>query len=178
MSEFFVVAENAKFKVEVEKFGPDLSMRPVGILNEDVDFGAVLDFLKDHRSAGTLSIDMGKVQGINSCGVREWIMFIERAQSLMTTRFEMVNELFVEQASIVPNLLGEKGTEVVAFAAPYFCSKCNKRYTQILKTSQIKVQDNQYGVPSYKCGKCGELLEFDALEEEYFHFLRHSQDAA
>jgi anti-anti-sigma regulatory factor len=168
-----VIAQGRQYRVELEAQKEGLIFRPVGEITEDTNFGQILQTLQNHLSnAKQLYFDLSSVSRINSCGVREWILFLERIQNRIPTAFTMVNEFFVDQASVVPTLLGKRGTPVLQFHAPYRCTSCNRRVPRILKSHEVPIEEPK--APGSRCEKCGSALEFDAIEEEYFAFLRHA----
>lgn len=176
MPESITVQEAGQLKIEVEPSGNSLTLRPIGWINEDVNFASILKLLSEFgQEVRALCFDLGRVTQINSCGIREWLLFMERVQNRIPCSFLLVNEVFIEQANIVPNLLGKTGTPVFAFHAPYFCAKCNTRITVELKSNALDIESGSFTAPPFKCQKCSSALEFDAIEEEYFAFLRHSK---
>ena len=172
----FVVVESENFRMEAQSDGDHLTLRPVGYINEDVNFGKTLQLITEMGVAlRQVSFDMGHVSEINSCGVREWLLFVERVQALTKCKFTMVNELFIEQASIVPNMLGKPGTLVDKFSAPFYCATCDRRSLRLLETKDVALKSGKYAAPEFRCEKCTNELEFDALEDEYFTFLNYSK---
>jgi hypothetical protein len=170
-----IITKGDNFRIEVEVTEKVTTLRPVGTINEDVNFGSVSKFLGELPSLSTLQVDLSQVININSCGVREWLLFMERTQPRLPVQFSMVNETFIEQASVVPNLLGKAGTRIAAFEIPYFCASCNERTIKVFETKDINLVNNEFSAPEVKCEKCSSKLDFDALEEEYFSFLKHSR---
>src|SRR3954468_9656920 len=106
-----VIAEVPSFKIEAFIKGEALLLKPSGTINEDFNFSKALEVVTQLHPAKTqILFDLSHVIAINSCGVRSWILFTERLQSKLPLRFTRVNELFIEQAAIVPTVLGKKGT--------------------------------------------------------------------
>jgi len=175
MANTVVVTESSKLRIEVEYQDSRMLIRPIGKIDEDVNFGLLLKHVSDSKTfAEKVTFDMAKISDINSCGVREWLFFMERLQSSVPCEFLMVNELFIEQANIVPNLLGKAGTKVANFSAPYFCENCNTTIVKTIKVQDVKIQGTSFSFPSFNCEKCKKPLQFDALEEEYANFVKHS----
>src|SRR3954470_11421077 len=152
MADAIAITQTPKCKVLVQQVGTDLVMRPQGEINEDLNFGGIMKTLKELlANTKGLVFDMRQVQKINSCGVREWLMFMQNVQAVIPCRFLAVNETFIEQASIVPTLLGRKGTQIEAFEAPYFCSNCNERSLTLLKTASLKLDSGTFTAPAVNC---------------------------
>jgi hypothetical protein len=168
-----LVASGDAFRIEAEPAKGSIIIRSIGLINEDVNFGTVLEFIE------TLSIkpefvffDMGGITRINSCGVREWLLFLQRVQSRYRCGFTKANEAFADVAGSIPTVFGSPGLPVGEIEAPFFCSKCNKRFLSSLKPALIFKAGN-LELPPQSCPQCATVMEFDGLEEEYFSFLKH-----
>jgi hypothetical protein len=169
------IADGKSFKIESELSPGATLVRISGQINEEVDFNEILSYLKTlDGSPRGLELDVHEISQINSCGVRSWLTFLEKAQPQYQISFRRVGETFIEQASIVPSMLGPSSTPIGEFDAPFYCPKCSKRFVKPLKIQDVKVTGDQYTYPKFKCESCGSATEFDALEEEYFNFLRRS----
>lgn len=149
-----------------------------GDVNEGLDFQKVQTNLESlGRTLQGLDFNVRGVEQINSIGVRAWLLFIESSQKKYPCTFVEVGESFIEQASIVPTLLGAQGTPVLAFEAPYFCPACKLRQLKLLQASEVRVDKDEFHYPDHRCEKCNGSTDFDALEDEYFNFLRRSGSA-
>jgi DNA-directed RNA polymerase subunit RPC12/RpoP len=60
-----------------------------------------------------------------------------------------------------------KGASIQSFYAPYYCESCGKENKIHLKADQVKNRK----APKMECPKCGEEMDFDAIEAQYFSFL-------
>lgn len=173
MSSAHALYETSKLRLEMETDGVSVIVRPVGTIDEDVNFSVVLDSLSRLGSALKLiQFDMSMITQMNSCGVREWLLFMERLPQNVRVVFLNANEIFIEQANMISNVLGKKGTQLVEFQAPYHCSQCNADYVMLIKPSQVKFEDGIPQPPAFKCAKCSTALNFDSIEEEYFGFIK------
>ena len=56
-----------------------------------------------------------------------------------------------------------------SFFAPYYCSTCQKEVSQLLAIQEQKSFILRGQSPTLTHGECGTLLDFDAVEETYFH---------
>ena len=168
-----LLASGALFRIEAELGGDFMKIRSVGLVNEDVNYGKVLEYVDEMETPPTRFIfDMSAVTRINSCGVREWLLFLQRVEARFQTSFNRANEAFVEVATSVPGVFGKAGTVVDEIEAPFFCAKCNLRTLFYLKSTAC-YKGGVIAVPHQICPKCKGPLEFDGLEEEYFNFLKH-----
>jgi hypothetical protein len=108
-----------------------------------------------------------EINNFNSCGIREWIYLIRDVGELGKLTFQKCSVTMIDQINMVPDSLG-KG-QVDSFFAPYFCESHGEVNRQISVAENMgELQAKQ--APEFKCEKCGEALQFDALEESYFLF--------
>lgn len=173
MAKTSVLDENGKIRIEMETEGNSVLIRPVGVIDEDVNFSVVLDTLsKLQPLVKVLQLDMSAVARMNSCGVREWILMMERIPAAIALEFVNVNELFVEQANMIPGMFGRKGSvKVLNFQAPYHCGKCDSDSVLLVEPKDVKFEGEHPVAPSFHCKGCGGNLDFDWIEEEYFGFI-------
>ena len=169
-----VLSDNGTFRVEVETSSQTLLICPIGPINEDVQFKSVLDLIGQlGEKINHVIVDLGKVISMNSVGVRTWILFLEQLQHRKeNVIFTKVNEIFIEQASIVPNLLGKIGTPIRDFYVPYYCSLCETSERSLVPPEDLPFVQNRFQAPKKKCKNCQGELELDAIEEEYFGFVK------
>jgi hypothetical protein len=173
MTEPLVVttASSARVEISVEDDGTCV-VRPVGVINEDINFSPVLKHLTELNASNLrVKFDLGSIERMNSCGVREWLMFVERLPSTCEKSFVNVNEVWVDLANIVPGLLGKGASRVRSFKAPYFCERCKEVKQCLLIPADVAHEEGRAKAPARKCEKCGSALLFESLEEEYFRFL-------
>jgi hypothetical protein len=157
--------------------GKALVVRMKGRVSEDTNLTQVLnDLMIAGSSAEIIYFDTRGIQQMNSPGVRDWLLFMEKLQLRYSVRFLSIGESLIEQAAITPTVLGKQGTPVDSFDAPYFCPTCNTRKVLFLKTANVLADapDGSIGAPPVSCEKCGQPLQFDAFEEDFFSFLRHA----
>lgn len=139
-----------------------LQVELVGSIDEDADFKELSGLEQK-----TISFDFGKVGMINSCGIREWIKFLEKIPEKSAIVYHNCPQIIIEQINMVHGFF-RKGAVISSFYAPYFCEGCNKEAKILLKTEQIKNRK----APSVECPHCGkDEMDFDAIEAQYFSFL-------
>lgn len=153
---------SGKFKFEVADKGDQKVVNFHGIIDEDVDLSGIPVEKKD---AYVFNFD--DVKGINSCGIREWVKFSEKFDPSVKLVFQNCTQIIIEQINMVAGFF-RKGSEVRNFYAPYFCEKCDEEKKVLIDAA--KVAGNE--APEMKCESCGDAMEFDALEEQYFRFLK------
>jgi hypothetical protein len=174
------IAGNGAYAIEMEPGAPaQMKIRISGTLNEDVNFGVIFESLSiiPEASRQNLAFDLERVTSINSCGVREWLLFLEQLASQKAVfRFQAIGETFVDQASTIPNLLGPPGTPVDSLIAPFFCEGCSTRTIVRMSGEQFLARaENAPGIP---CPKCKKPTIFDGIEQEYQIFLQRSRSKA
>jgi DNA-directed RNA polymerase subunit RPC12/RpoP/ABC-type transporter Mla MlaB component len=161
-------------RVEVRRKGDSLAVRVEGQLNEESNLSPTLDAVEEALPGCKLiDFDLSGITQLNSCGVRDWLTFLGRVQGMgVPYRFSSVNELFVDQASFIPTMLGAPGTPVLELELPYRCEKCGKRVSRAFSADEVAPAGRKPAAPRARCGDCGSEMAFDALEDEYFSVLR------
>lgn len=139
----------------------ELNVELIGSIDEDADFKELIGLEQK-----TISFDFDKVSMINSCGIREWIKFIEKIPEATHIVYNNCPQIIIEQINMVHGFF-RKGASINSFYAPYFCEKCSKESKVHLKAEQVKNRK----APKMECPKCGEEMDFDAIEAQYFSFL-------
>ena len=139
----------------------ELNVELIGSIDEDADFKEITGI--DQKS---MAFDFGKVSMINSCGIREWIKFIEKIPEKTHVVYHNCPQIIIEQINMVHGFF-KKGATINSFCAPYFCESCNVEHKIHLKSDQVKNRK----APKVNCPKCGETMDFDAIEAQYFSFL-------
>jgi hypothetical protein len=172
------VGQSGKLSWDSAIKGKALVVRMAGKITEDTHLNQVLIdlMIAGDNKFDSIYFDLRGVQQINSPGVRDWLLFMERVQAKYMIRFLSIGECFVEQASMIPTLLGKAGTPVDTFDAPYLCERCNTKQVILMKTKDVldASGSGEITAPAAKCQKCGQPLEFDAYEDEFFQFIRHA----
>lgn len=139
----------------------ELKVELSGAINEDAEFKELEGIDKP-----TLSFDFDKIDMINSCGIREWIRFIEKVPAATQIIYRNCPQIIIEQMNMVHGFF-KKGSQIESFYAPYFCEACNKENkVHVLSTQVVNKK-----APKVNCGTCGEPMEFDAIEAQYLGFL-------
>jgi anti-anti-sigma regulatory factor len=143
--------------VDTATVGPTLRIE--GDLDETTDFGRVT------HPGGTLTIDLGSVRRINSCGVREWINFIRSITASGPVKLTKCSIPIVEQLNMVFNFRG--GATIESFQAPYCCTKCEAPSVVLLTPADVR----NLTPPDSRCRACGGSSVLDDLPQRYLAFL-------
>lgn len=113
--------------------------------------------------------DLEHVSSFNSCGIREWINLVSSITQKGKVEFEKCSIVTIDQINMVPDVA--KNVQISSFYAPYFCENDDEMSCLIETTKEFSYLD-QGLAPVKNCDVCKEELEFDAIEESYFLFIR------
>ena len=106
---------------------------------------------------------------INSCGIREWIKYIQEVEGA-DVFYVNCPQIVIEQVNMVHGFI-RKGIVVESFYAPYYCVGCDVAKKILLKSSEMI----SLKAPIIHCDECKNVLEFDAIEKQYFSFLNQGK---
>ncbi len=116
--------------------------------------------------------DLGQVQRISSTGIREWIKLVSAFKNTKSLQFENCSVLMVDQFNMVPESLGS--AKIESFYAPYFHAATGKEVICLVKVDFHGPFLAKNEAPPMVDEASGDSLEFDALEESYFSFLKYT----
>ncbi len=145
-----------------------------GVVDEDNTLGGSLKRI-DGR---TVIVDLSEVTRINSCGVRDWVNWLnDLASREKRVIFVRCSPCIVNQINLVNNFVG--GGMVKSFFAPYYCARCDREQLELLQVEAFAGQDPQSThdrlvAPPVRGSNCNEVrceMGFDDIEEAYFAFL-------
>lgn len=115
-------------------------------------------------------INLSKITHINSCGIRTWVNTIEKLTETHNVTFIDCSITMVRQFNMISNF---GGTGIIqSFKIPYYCNECDKEYDFSMETEEYCRTHPDFTAPEYTCPECNAVLEFDDLEDKYFHFLK------
>ena len=154
-----------KLKVVSQDLGGGKRLTFTGIIDEDSDLGVWIK-----ADAGTtLHFDLRGIRRINSCGVREWVNAVKALGDKVKLVYEACSIPIVEQLNMIANFAGNG--RVVSFLAPYVCESCDCEHEELVDVATHFAGKTELSPPVVKCSECGEPMEFDEDEDEYFLFL-------
>jgi hypothetical protein len=139
-----------------------------GVLDEDNELAALVDGV----NGSLVVVDLSDVERINSCGVRDWVNWLQLLRGERGARpvFIRCAPAIVTQINLVKNFTN--GGVVRSFYAPYFCPRCQTEKLLLVDTVQWLAQSNGAPkAPLCRCDSCDGLMEFDDLEASYFGFV-------
>ncbi len=155
----------AKFQAIVEATATLTCLRLSGVIDEDNELGT----LSEKIGNGTVVINASEVERINSCGVRDWVNWLGRAEkSGARVVLTECSPPIVAQINLVNNFTGQG--VVKSFYAPYFCPKCEIEKAFLIETRDMPMAP-PFRAPSCRCDECDGPMDFDDMEASYFAFL-------
>ena len=150
--------------------GPDWTyVHLSGVIDEDNR----LESLTEQIEGSTVFIGLSGVSRINSCGVRDWINWLE-ALHCGDSRIALVDcsPAIVAQLNLVGNFA--KGAFVLSAAGQYYCEPCQREEVRYFAAHALNLTPFPQA-PTELCALCGAEMTFDDIEESYFSFLRGAQ---
>ncbi|HEY5924240.1 MAG TPA: hypothetical protein VIV11_21330 [Kofleriaceae bacterium] len=142
-----------------------------GVIDEDNE----LSDLVDKIPSGTAVIDLGEIERINSCGVRDWVNWLSKLES-NGTRSVLVecSPAIVAQINLVNNFTGSG--VVKSFYVPYFCPECDEEKVLLVEASDMGPPPHE--PPTCRCDECDLVMDFDDMPDSYFAFLSNQRKLA
>ncbi len=160
---------NSKFSASVHARDEVTYVKLAGVIDEDNDLAGLAEKLR----AGTAVIDVAEIERINSCGVRDWVNWLGKAeQSGARVVLIECSPAIVAQINLVNNFTGQG--VVKSFYAPYFCPSCDLEKVLLVETRDM-VGQHPFKAPSCRCDECDGPMDFDDMEESYFAFLGNNK---
>lgn len=154
-----------KFSAKIRNGSDYTYIQIRGVIDEDNQLAG----LADKISGKVVILDLGAVDRINSCGVRDWVNWLGEVEG----RVEEVvmircSPAIVGQANMVTNFLGN--AIVHSFFAPYYSPASELSVDKLLRVDQFPAE-GAIKAPSFLCEDSGQPMEFDDFEDSYFAFL-------
>ena len=164
------IAKSERFRVLValDSHAHAVTLIFEGELNEEAKLEEVSHYLERiSQQAHAVLFDLGGVRSLNSAGVRQWISFMEELPTDLSVNFLKVCESLVDQANLVPHILGKSVKAILSVMVPYVCTICKTRSSCEIQISSLDF----HRVCESRCPHCGGLAKLDGLVEEYMGFL-------
>ncbi|MBI2521991.1 MAG: hypothetical protein HYV97_16360 [Bdellovibrio sp.] len=154
------MGQNLKIVTEVQ--GRNIKIKLKGHINEDADLAQI-----PLSGFDQYNFDFNEVELINSCGIRDWIVFLDKLGPKSKIIYSRCPQIIIEQINMVQGFL-RPNCVIESFYAPYFCEHHDTEKKILLKVSEVKARK----APKMCCEETGEEMEFDAIEEQYFYFIK------
>ena len=156
---------NQKFQAVVHHRDDVAYVKLSGVIDEDNELAE----LTDRIGQGTTVIDLGEIERINSCGVRDWVNWLSKIEKNGAKPVLVeCSPAIVAQINLVNNFTGSG--VVKSFFAPYFCPQCDLEKVLLVETQEMMGQEPPRA-PTCRCDECDGVMDFDDMEESYFAFL-------
>lgn len=153
-----------KGEIKLENKGtPNVKIHISGLIDESIK-------LSDFPISGAKQIDfyLGKMKGINSCGIREWVKWLASAGSAIIL-FHDCPKTVIDQINMVRGFLPPTGN-VKSFYVPYYSEESGSEKNILLSTS-ADVVNAEVRLPAQVKDDEGNVMEIDVIKENYFKFL-------
>jgi len=160
-----------KFQASVQHRGDMSYVKLGGVIDEDNELSDLVDKIPN----GTAVIDLGEIERINSCGVRDWVNWLSKLEN-NGTRSVLVecSPAIVAQINLVNNFTG--GGVVKSFYVPYFCPECDEEKVLLVEASDMGPPPHE--PPTCRCDECDLVMDFDDMPDSYFAFLSNQKKLA
>ncbi|MDZ4660769.1 MAG: hypothetical protein SGJ18_04045 [Pseudomonadota bacterium] len=153
-------------KIGEDVHGDTVSLSLTGPIDEDANFPNI-----DLSSFQEVTFDFMNVTAINSCGIREWIRWIENIKPEARVTYSNCPKVIIDQVNMVDGFL-PTNAKVGSFYVPYFCESCDNLDTT-LYSDPVGIANGSVKVPpQFPCSKCKQAAEIDVIEGKYFKFLK------
>ncbi len=160
-----------KFQHSVQHRGDVSYVKLGGVIDEDNELGELVDKIPN----GTAVIDLGEIERINSCGVRDWVNWLSKLET-NGTRSVLVecSPAIVAQINLVNNFTGSG--VVKSFYVPYFCPECDEEKVLLVEAGDMGPPPHE--PPTCRCDECDLVMDFDDMPDSYFAFLSNQKKLA
>jgi anti-anti-sigma regulatory factor len=160
-----------KFQAAVHHRDDVTYVKLSGVIDEDNE----LTDLVDKIPSGTAVIDLGEVERINSCGVRDWVNWLGKVEgSEASVVLVECSPAIVAQINLVNNFTGNG--VVKSFYVPYFCPECDEEKVLLVEAGDMGPPPHE--PPTCRCDECDLVMDFDDMPDSYFAFLSNQKKVA
>lgn len=160
-----------KFQAAVHHRDDVSYVKLTGVIDEDNELADLVDKIPP----GTAVIDLGEIERINSCGVRDWVNWLGKLEA-NTTKVVLVecSPAIVAQINLVNNFTGSG--VVKSFYVPYFCPECDEEKVLLVEAADMGPPPHE--PPTCRCDECDLVMDFDDMPDSYFAFLSNQKKVA
>ena len=116
-----------------------------------------------------VKINFKQVSMVNSCGVRSWVNFMRDAEVDREITYRECTSEIVMQINMIPSFRGKSDIESVY--GSYSCDSCNTNQDILFESGKNMPSSEDDEIEPPKCQQCGEEMEMEELEEEFFAFV-------
>jgi len=135
-----------------------------GTINEDTN---LLESCPVDRKQ--VIFDCGKVQRINSVGVKNWIQFMKHlSQEGISVTLRECSVSLVEQINMIKDFI-PSSAKIESVQLPYYSSDLDQDFTKTFTLDALKAS---FPNPPAAMDENGKEAEFDDIPEEYLAFIK------
>ncbi len=160
-----------KFQSSVQQRGDAGYIKLSGVIDEDNELADLTDKVRGNM----IVIELGDVERINSCGVRDWVNWLSalegRGSEVVLVK---CSPAIVAQINLVNNFTGNGS--VKSFFVPYFCPECDEEKVLLSETDEMGPPPHE--PPVCRCDGCDLVMDFDDMPDSYFAFLGSQKKVA
>ncbi len=106
---------------------------------------------------------------INSSGIRSWINFIESASNSREVVLEELMPAMTAHLNVIPIFAGK--AKVKSVYGHFVCGECKNKQLKLFEKGRNLPTPPNFTVETTKCSKCGNKMEMEDFEEEYFSWV-------
>jgi hypothetical protein len=127
----------------------------------------MLQFMHQHPNSEVV-FSLDAITLMNSIGIHQWALFIKKIDPSQPIYFENCSTEVIDHINLLPAFLGR--ATIRSFHMPYLCPSCNARTMTLARVAEIP--KGTYPTPP-RCN-CGQQMELEQPEDEYFRFLEEN----
>ncbi len=163
----------AVFQVQKKVDGDLVHFEFSGSLDEDAKLPVITEKIRE------VHIDLRQLKTINSCGIREWVKWIQPLSQTYEVHFHCCPKIVIDQVNMVSGFL-PKNVYVESFYVPYYCEE-NDADRSILLERERDFRQPMGSNPGFvnfqetmTFDDVGGEYEIDVISAKYFKFLKVS----
>jgi anti-anti-sigma regulatory factor len=151
-----------RFEARVSRRNDGVRLALVGALDEH----SGLKDLPSKVDSQVVYLDLGGVERINSCGVRDWMVMIRAMSDHARVVLSNCSPAIVAQLNFVSRFAGDATVESILL--PYVCPSCEVEKNVAVSAMEFSVPG--FEPPSCDCDDCELPMVFDDVPQSYLAF--------
>jgi hypothetical protein len=156
----------SKIQVNIQKSADSIIVKIAGVIDEDFIFSQY-----SISEGKTIDFDLSEVKGINSCGIREWIKWMETVKEAKINLLHCP-KVIVDQMNMVQGFLPANG-RVHSFFVPFYNEDSGEEKMVEFNFGKEFTDQGQITMPKVQ-DSAGQDMEVDVIESKYFKFLKRA----
>lgn len=154
----------SRLDIKVEQAGTTTKITMAGVIDEDADLS-----LYSLEGKTNIELHLENVKGINSCGIREWIRWIETAGKTPLLYYNC-HKIIVDQINMIQGFLPDHA-KVMSFYVLYYSEETGNE-KEVLLAHGINYDDNGVFSTPQVMDESNNQMEMDVAPAKYFKFLK------